>query len=142
MSRGLFARLSYALARTPVLALFAAFLGAGPEAIGFAVAISTITGIFFKMPAGVVSDVIGKTRTLFLGLACFALVPFAYLLVASYPALVVVRFFHGFATAIYGPVAMALVADLAEARRAEMLSWFSAVTISGNLLGAPLGAFC
>jgi DHA1 family multidrug resistance protein-like MFS transporter len=138
---GFFARLSYALARTPVLALFAAFLGAGPEAIGFAVAISTITGIFFKMPAGVVSDVIGKTRTLFLGLACFALVPFAYLLVDSYPALVVVRFFHGFATAIYGPVAMALVADLVEARRAEMLSWFSAVTITGNLLGAPLGGF-
>jgi DHA1 family multidrug resistance protein-like MFS transporter len=138
---GFFARLSYALARTPVLALFAAFLGAGPEAIGFAVAISTITGIFFKMPAGVVSDVIGKTRTLFLGLACFALVPFAYLLVDSYPALVAVRFFHGFATAIYGPVAMALVADLVEDRRAEMLSWFSAVTITGNLLGAPLGGF-
>jgi DHA1 family multidrug resistance protein-like MFS transporter len=138
---GFFARLSYALARTPVLALFAAFLGAGPEAIGFAVAISTITGIFFKMPAGVVSDVIGKTRTLFLGLACFARVPFAYLLVDSYPALVAVRFFHGFATAIYGPVAMALVADLVEDRRAEMLSWFSAVTITGNLLGAPLGGF-
>ena len=138
---GFFARLSYALARTPVLALFAAFLGAGPEAIGFAVAISTITGIFFKMPAGVLSDVIGKPRTLFLGLACFALVPFAYLLVNSYPALVVVRFFHGFATAIYGPVAMAVVADLAAARRAEMLSWFSSVTIIGNLLGAPLGGF-
>jgi DHA1 family multidrug resistance protein-like MFS transporter len=138
---GFFARLSYALARTPVLALFAAFLGAGPEAIGFAVAISTITGIFFKMPAGVVSDVIGKIRTLYLGLAFFALVPFAYLLVDSYPSLVVVRFFHGFATAIYGPVAMALVADLMEARRAEMLSWFSAVTITGNLLGAPLGGF-
>jgi DHA1 family multidrug resistance protein-like MFS transporter len=138
---GFFARLSYALARTPVLALFAVFLGAGPEAVGFAVAISTITGIFFKMPAGVVSDVIGKTRTLFLGLACFALVPFAYLLVDSYPSLVVVRFFHGFATATYGPVAMAVVADLGEARRAEMLSWFSAVTITGNLLGAPLGGF-
>jgi len=138
---GFFARLSYALARTPVLALFAAFLGAGPEAIGFAVAISTITGIFFKMPAGVLSDVIGKPRTLFIGLACFAFVPLAYLLVDSYPALVAVRFFHGFATAIYGPVAMAVVADLVAGRRAEMLSWFSAVTIIGNLLGAPLGGF-
>ncbi len=138
---GFFARLSYALARTPVLALFAAYLGAGPEGIGLAVAISTITGIFFKMPAGVLSDVIGKTRTLFLGLAFFALVPFAYLLVNSYQNLVVVRFFHGFATAIYGPVAMAVVADLVETRRAEMLSWFSAVTIIGNLLGAPLGGF-
>lgn len=32
---GFLARLSYSLARTPVLALFAAYLGAGPEAIGF-----------------------------------------------------------------------------------------------------------
>jgi DHA1 family multidrug resistance protein-like MFS transporter len=136
---GFLARASYALARTPVLALFAAYLGAGPEAIGFCVAASTITGIFFKMPAGVLADVLGKTRTLFFGLACFAFIPLAYLLVSTYPALVVVRFFHGFATAIYGPVSMAIIVGLAGERRAEMLSWFSALTIIGNLLGAPLG---
>jgi MFS family permease len=138
---GFLARASYALARTPVLALFAASLGAGPEAIGFVVAISTVTGIFFKMPAGVLSDVIGRTRTLFMGLAVFAFVPFAYLWVSSYEALVVVRFFHGFATAIYGPVAMTVVVGLAQDKRAEMLSWFSSVTIVGNLVGAPLGGF-
>jgi DHA1 family multidrug resistance protein-like MFS transporter len=136
---GFLARASYALARTPVLALFAASLGAGPEAIGFAVAISTVTGIFFKMPAGVLSDVIGRTRTLFMGLAVFAFVPFAYLFVASYETLLMVRFFHGFATAIYGPVAMAVVVAVAGGKRAEMLAWFSSVTIIGNLLGAPLG---
>ncbi len=138
---GFLARLSYALARTPVLALFAAYLGAGPEAIGFCVAISTITGIFFKMPAGVLADVIGKIRTLFLGLAFFAFTPLAYLAVSSYTGLVVVRFFHGFATAIYGPVAMAVVVSLAGQRRAELLSWYSALTIIGTLLGAPLGGF-
>jgi DHA1 family multidrug resistance protein-like MFS transporter len=136
---GLLARASYALARTPVLALFAASLGAGPEAIGFCVAISTVTGIFFKMPAGVVSDILGKTRTLFVGLACFAFIPLAYLLVSTYQALVVVRFCHGFATAIYGPVSMAVIVSVAGVRRGEMLSWFSSVTIIGNLLGAPLG---
>ena len=41
------------------------------------------------MPAGVVSDVIGRTRTLLIGLAVFAIVPFAYLLVDSYGALLV-----------------------------------------------------
>jgi DHA1 family multidrug resistance protein-like MFS transporter len=138
---GFLARASYALARTPVLALFAAHLGAGPEAIGFCVAISTVTGIFFKMPAGVISDVLGQTRTLFTGLACFAFVPLAYLLVSDYPALVAVRFFHGFATAVYGPVSMAVIVGLAGDRRGEMLSWFSSVTIIGNLLGAPLGGF-
>jgi MFS transporter, DHA1 family, multidrug resistance protein len=138
---GFLARASYGLARTPVLALFAASLGAGPEAVGFAVAISTVTGIFFKMPAGVLSDVIGRARTLFMGLAVFALVPFAYLFVSSYEALVVVRFLHGFATAIYGPVVMAVVVSVAGDKRGEMLSWFSSVTILGTLIGAPLGGF-
>lgn len=138
---GFLARASYGLARTPVLALFAASFGVGPEAIGFAVAISTVTGIFFKMPAGVLSDVIGRTRTLFIGLGVFAVAPFAYLFVNSYESLVVVRFFHGFATAIYGPVVMAVVIGFAGERKAEMLSWFSSVTIIGNLVGAPLGGF-
>ena len=93
------------------------------------------------MPAGVVSDVIGRSRTLFVGLAVFAVVPFGYLLVDSYGALVAVRFLHGFATAIYGPVAMAVVVGLAGGRRAEMLSWFSSITIVGNLIGAPLGGY-
>ena len=138
---GFLAKASYALARTPVLALFAASFGVGPEAIGFAVAISTITGIFFKMPAGVISDIIGRRRTMLIGLVFFAVIPFFYLLVDSYNTLLVVRFLHGFATAIYGPVIMAVVVDIADGKRAEMLSLFSSITIIGNLIGAPLGGF-
>jgi len=138
---GFFARLSYALARSPVLPLFALYLGAGPEAIGFAVGISTVTGIFFKLPSGALSDVIGRKRTMLIGLVVFAVLPFAYLLIDNYQALIVVRFIHGLATAIYGPVSMAVVADVAGERKGELLSWFSSVTIIGNLLGAPLGGF-
>ena len=140
-SVGFFARLSYALARSPVLPLFALYLGAGPEAIGFAVGISTVTGIFFKLPAGALSDVIGRKRTMMVGLLFFAFMPFAYLLVKDYNLLIIIRFLHGLATAIYGPVSMAVVADIAGAKKGEMLSWFSSVTIIGNLLGAPLGGF-
>lgn len=136
---GFFAKFSYALARSPVLPLFALYLGAGPEAIGFAVGISTVTGIFFKMPAGALSDVIGRKRTMLIGLVIFAVMPFAYLFIDNYQALVLIRFLHGLATAIYGPVSMAVVADVAGARKGELLSWFSSVTIIGNLLGAPLG---
>lgn len=140
-SVGFFARLSYALARSPVLPLFALYLGAGPEAIGFAVGISTVTGIFFKLPAGALSDVIGRKRTMMIGLLFFAFMPFTYLLVKDYNLLIIIRFVHGLATAIYGPVSMAVVADIAGAKKGEMLSWFSSVTIIGNLLGAPLGGF-
>lgn len=140
-SVGFFARLSYALARSPVLPLFALHLGAGPEAIGFAVGISTVTGIFFKLPSGALSDVIGRKRTMLIGLLFFAFMPFTYLLIKDYTLLIIIRFFHGLATAVYGPVSMAVVADIAGGKKGEMLSWFSSVTIIGNLLGAPLGGF-
>jgi MFS family permease len=138
---GFLARLSYALARNPVLPLFALYLGAGPEAIGFAVGISTVTGIFFKLPSGALSDVIGRRPTLLLGLAFFAVMPFTYLAIKDYSWLIAIRFLHGLATAIYGPVAMAVVADIAGTSKGEWLSWFSSVTIIGTLLGAPLGGF-
>ncbi|HWR04120.1 MAG TPA: MFS transporter [Humidesulfovibrio sp.] len=138
---GFLARFSYALARNPVLPLFALFLGAGPEAVGLAVGVSTVTGIFFKMPAGAMSDVIGRKRTMLAGLFVFGLLPFAYLFISDYQALVAVRFIHGLATAIYGPVAMAVVAEMAGERRGEMLSWFSSVMIVGTLLGAPIGGW-
>jgi MFS family permease len=138
---GFFARLSYALARSPVLPLFALYLGAGPEAIGFAVGVSTVTGIFFKLPSGALSDVIGRKRTMLIGLVVFAVMPFAYLFVEDYQLLILIRFIHGLATAVYGPASMAVVADVAGTRKGELLSWFSSVTIIGNLLGAPLGGF-
>jgi MFS family permease len=138
---GFFARLSYALARSPVLPLFALYLGAGPEAIGFAVGISTVTGIFFKLPSGALSDMIGRKRTMLIGLVVFAIMPFTYLFVKDYQLLILIRFIHGLATAIYGPVSMAVVADAAGTKKGEMLAWFSSITIIGNLLGAPLGGF-
>lgn len=42
-----------------MLALFARSLGASSAAIGLAVCMSTVTGIFFKAPAGTLSDVSG-----------------------------------------------------------------------------------
>lgn len=138
---GFFARMSYAMARTPLLPLFALSLGAGPEAIGFVVGASTITGIFFKLPAGTLSDIYGRYKMLFLSILVFAFTPFIYYFVTSYWQLVSLRFFHGLATSIYGPVAMATIADIAGEKKGERLSIFSSSTIIGNLIGAPLGGY-
>ena len=138
---GFFARMSYALARSPVLPLFALYFGASPEAIGWVVGISTVTGIFFKLPAGAISDVIGRKKTMLVGLIVFAVMPFTYLWVKNVQLLMVIRFLHGFATAIYGPVSMAVIAEIAGNKKGEMLSWFSSITIIGNLLGAPVGGW-
>jgi len=110
---GFIARLSYGMARTPLLALFARSLGASSAAIGLAVGMSTVTGIFFKAPAGTLSDIYGRRAALLAATVIFGLMPFAYVLVNDCRLLVVIRFFHGFATAIYGPVSMAVIMDIA-----------------------------
>ena len=73
---GLFAFISYNLVRMPVLSLFAQSLGASPEAIGFIVSASTLTGVFLKWPAGALSDLYDRRWLLLIGLLAFALPPF------------------------------------------------------------------
>ena len=96
------ARTSYNMARTPILPLFAAVLGAGPAMVGLIVAASTITGIFLKAPAGAISDHLGRRRTLLSGAAVFGLMPFFYLLVVHDWQLLPIRLVHGLATARAG----------------------------------------
>jgi MFS family permease len=131
----LLSRLGYQMARSPVLPRFADDLGATPELIGVIVAASTITGVFFKLPAGALSDVLGKKRMMVLGGLFFAVPPFFYPLIDDGDLLLGLRFVHGFATAIFSPVAAAYVASLAEERRGARLGWFS----SGNDLGSTAG---
>jgi MFS transporter, DHA1 family, multidrug resistance protein len=129
------ARLSYQMARSPVLPRFAESLGAAPELIGIIVAASTVTGVLFKLPAGALSDILGRRRVMLLGAVFFAVPPFVYPFVTDAGALLAVRFVHGFATAIFAPVASAYVAGLGEAARGARLGWFS----SANDLGATAG---
>lgn len=135
MAASLLGRLSYQMARSPVLPRFAESLGAAPELIGMVVAASTVTGVFFKLPAGALSDIFGRRRVMLLGALFFAAPPFLYPLVDSVGTLLVLRFLHGFATAIFAPVASAYVASLGEEARGARLGWFS----SANDLGATAG---
>ena len=49
---GVFCFISYNMVRMPVLALFAESLGASPERVGLIVSVSTLTGVFLKLPSG------------------------------------------------------------------------------------------
>jgi DHA1 family multidrug resistance protein-like MFS transporter len=141
VATGALAYTSYAMCRSPLLPLFARDLGAGPEMVGVVVAASTITGIAVKMPAGALSDVFGRRALLISGAAVFAFAPFAYLAVASLFWLLALRFVHGNATAIFGPVASATVSDLAPRnRRGAWLSVYSTMQAAGQAGGALLAA--
>ncbi len=136
---GFLARLGYQMARSPVLPRFAQDLGAAPELMGLIVAASTITGVVVKLPAGALSDLLGRKRMMLLGCLFFAGPPFLYPFVHSTGPLLALRFLHGFATAIFSPVASAFVADLSQRGRGEKLGWFAAASDLGATAGALLG---
>ncbi|HQT01404.1 MAG: MFS transporter [Hydrogenophilales bacterium 16-64-46] len=136
---GGFAILSSTMSKTPVLPLFAEALKATPAEIGWIVMASTLPGVLVSYPAGVLSDILGKRRLLVTSLVVFATAPFLYLLVANAWQLMVVRFYHGFATAIFGTVASAAIAERYVADRAARLSTYSSVTIVGRSIAPFLG---
>src|SRR5713226_8795169 len=136
---GFLARFGYQMARSPVLPRFAQDLGAAPELLGLIFAASTITGVVLKLPAGALSDVLGRKRMMLLGCLFFAVPPFLYPFVHSPGELLAVCFLHGFATAIFSPVASAFVADLSAQGRGQKLGWFASANDLGGTVGPLLG---
>jgi MFS family permease len=138
---GIFCFISYNLIRMPVLALFAESLGASPERIGLIVSVSTLTGVFLKLPAGALSDIYGRRLLLRIGVVAFGLPPFIYPFVSDLNVLTGLRFIHGLATAIFAPSALATVAELYKERRGAALGTYTACTQSGALLGPFIGGW-
>lgn len=136
-STGLFAIFSSTISKSPVLPLFASHLGADPAGVGFIAAVSAFTGIIASIPAGLLSDRFGRKKMLIFSLIIFSTAPFLYLFVNKIWQLAIIRFYHGFATAVFIPVAMAFVADLFHHKRGEKMGWFSTSTLIGRFM-API----
>ena len=128
---------SSTISKSPVLPLLAAHLGADPAGVGAVAAVSAFTGVLMSLPAGLLSDRLGRRAMLLISALVFASAPFLYLAVSDVWQLGLVRFYHGLATAVFVPVALALVGDLFPDARGEKMGWFSTATLLGRFL-APL----
>ena len=136
---GAFAILSSTMSKNPVLNPFATSLGTPSDLLGFIASASTIPGILVSLPAASLSDRIGRRKVLFFSAFVFASAPFLYLFVAAWWQLALVRFYHGFATAIFVPVTEATVAELFPTKRGERISILSSTTGIGRTLAPILG---
>lgn len=134
---GFFAIFSTTISKTPVLPLFSQAMGADDAVIGLIAFFSPFAGILFSFPMGVLSDHFGRKRLLVASGAVFLAAPFLYLLVSDPAWLIPVRFFHGTATAILGPVVSAAIAERFPLRKGEMLGQYSSATLIGRTI-APL----
>jgi MFS family permease len=139
---GIFAILSSTLSKNPVLKPFATSLKT-PEGfwMGFVASASTIPGILVSLPAASLSDIFGRRKILLVSAFVFASAPFLYLLVSLWWQLILVRFYHGFATAIFVPVTEASIAELFPAKRGESISLFSSATAVGRGIAPFLGGY-
>lgn len=135
------ARSAYQMGKTPLLPILALSLGASDAYLGFIVSVSTLTGMFLKPLIGILSDRDGRRRWLIIGTLFFALMPFVYWFVHTPTQLFIVRIVHGLATAIYGPVTLAYVAEQKKSHTAERLGWFGLARSGGYIVGPALAGW-
>ncbi|MFW9854476.1 MAG: MFS transporter, partial [Candidatus Thorarchaeota archaeon] len=138
---GVLALLSSTMAKNPTLSLFASHLGAEEWQLGIIAAIGPIPGILLSFPAGAAADKWGKMRIIQLSLFFFAAAPFLYLVVSESWQLIPVRFFHGIATAIFGPIVLSLIISYYPINRASRMSFYSSLTMVGRVIAPALAGF-
>ncbi len=136
---GLCCFISYDMVRRPALALLADSLGASPFMVGLVVALSTVTGIFLKLPMGLLSDVVNRQRLMIGGVLAFAIPPFFYPFMTDMFSLGILRLLHGLATAMFTPLALAMVGEWFAQQRGEAFGWYTSATQGGGLLGPMIG---
>ena len=136
------ARSAYQMGKTPLLPIFAAALGASGAFLGLIVTVSTVTGLFLKPLFGILSDRWGRRVWLLIGACFFAFMPFLYRFIQTPDQLLVIRLVHGLATAIYGPVTLAYIAELAKGGQiAEDIGWFEMARSGGYVFGPLLAGW-
>ncbi len=131
----------------PVLSLYALEMeGATPILMGIAIGGYALTQVLLQIPFGLVSDRIGRKKTIFFGLLFFVLGSVVCAMAESIEMLIVGRFLQG-AGAI-GGVVSAMIADLVkEERRTKAMAVmgatismsFTAAMILGPIIGSSFG---
>jgi len=138
---GFFAILSSTMSKSPVLKPFSLSLGTPTNWTGVVASASTIPGILVSLPVASLSDIYGRKKFMLIAGFIFASAPFLYLLINVWWQLILVRFYHGFATAIFMPVAEASIAELFPTKRGERISLFSSATYVGRVIAPALGGY-
>jgi len=134
---GFFAIFSTTISKNPVLPLFAKSLGSDEALIGLIAALSPLAGMLFSFPVGVLSDQLGRKKLLLASGAVFMTAPLFYIFVQDAVYLIPIRFFHGFSTAILGPVVSTIIVERFAKNKGEMLGMYSSATLIGRTI-APL----
>jgi len=110
--------------------------------VGLVVSAWFMSRIFLELPAGIISDRIGRRRLLLFGLGLSALGPLLCSLASNIYILILGRVFWGMGTAFYFMNNTAMLMDILPAvTRGRALGLFQGIEFIGIFIGAPIGAF-
>jgi DHA1 family multidrug resistance protein-like MFS transporter len=110
--------------------------------VGLVISAWFLTRIFLNIPAGILSDRLGRWRLLVFGIAFSALGPILCAIAPNIYTLILGRALWGAGTAFYFMNNYALLMDILPANlRGRALGFFQGLEFVGSFIGAPAGAF-
>ena len=124
----------------PVLSLYAQTMGVSSTLVGLLVTIFGVGRLMANLPAGYLSQIIGRRPLLAAGPIIVALSADGAALTDNFTVLLVWRFLQGVGSGIYMTTSMAALADISPpASRAGNLSLYQASVQLGATLGPAIG---
>ena len=124
----------------PVMATYAASLGASATMAGVIVGAYSASNIFGNLVAGLLLDSLSRRRVVLVGMALTAATLFAYGFVSSPSALLALRLAHGLAAGALTPGAFAMLGDRARSEHAKSMGASGAIIAVAAIVGFPLSS--
>lgn len=133
---------STTISKNPVLPLLIKDgLNGSDSILGLISFFSPLAGMLFSFPIGVLIDRLGFKRLMLTAAFFFTFAPLGYLLISDPYWLIPLRFFHGFATAILGPVVATAISRAYFKNKGVKLGTYSSVTLIGRTIAPAIGGF-
>ncbi|MFH1179381.1 MAG: MFS transporter, partial [Candidatus Bathyarchaeota archaeon] len=123
------------------LSLLADQLDPSGALVGMVVSAWFLSRIFMELPAGIISDRIGRRKLLVIGLGLAILGPVLCSQATHIYILIIGRSIWGMGTALYFMSNMALLMDILPVEtRGSAIGMFQGIENIGSFIGAPVGA--
>ena len=124
----------------PFMGIYAESLGANGFLIGLIFGSFTLSRALFTPFIGRLSDFKGRKMLLLIGLTGYTILSFFYAAATTTSSLVIIRFFHGLASAMVLPISMAYIGDIApKNQEGKYLGTFTISFFMGLAFGPIIG---
>jgi DHA1 family multidrug resistance protein-like MFS transporter len=126
--------------RIPVFPLYAASLGADTVQVGLLNALFLLMAGLLCVPAGVISDRVGRRIPILCGILVLSSSSLLLGLSSSFPQLIGICILSGIGTAVFAPPLMSYVADVTPAARlGGAFGWYTTCLYGGMTIGPAIG---